>query len=104
MQQQQQKKKEKKERKKRINMEGKTRQNSSKCVVLQWLQKSHHVCVALVPGQIDGPAAPVVPGVRVGGEKHQEPDGVQEAAPGRVVQRRGPGAAVGYVGVRSVVE
>lgn len=79
------------------------RQNSMG-VVLQGFQKSHHVCVTLVPGQIDGPPVRLVPGVRVGREPHQEPDGVQEAAPGRVVQRRGPGGAVSHVRVRSVVQ
>lgn len=60
--------------------------------------------MAFVPGQIDRPAVPLVPGVRVGPEKHQEPHGIQEAAPGCVMQRPGPGAPVSHVRVRSVVE
>lgn len=65
----------------------------------QRLQEGHDVCVAVFAGHIHGPTVGAVPGLQRGAEEDQNPHGVSEAAPGRVVQRRAPGARVGYVRV-----
>lgn len=70
----------------------------------QSLQENTDLRVSALPGHISGQPVVIVLGPRVGPSLHQEPNRLQEARLGRVVQRRGPRAAVRHVRVCSALQ